>query len=75
MDNIISNTELCVLQYFWKSNEPQSFSQIFEYFNTTGGKDGLSLFALGGCCVFRVIAYLQIVETDDQKNEQWNCCV
>ena len=39
MDNIISNTELCVLQYFWKSNEPQSFSQIFEYFNTTGGKD------------------------------------
>ena len=39
MDTIISDTELYVLQYFWKSKEPQSFSQIFEYFNTTEGKD------------------------------------
>ena len=39
MNTIISDTELYVLQYFWKSKEPQSFSQIFEYFNVIEGKD------------------------------------
>lgn len=34
MEHELSETELSILEYLWEENEPKSFSEIMNYFNT-----------------------------------------